>query len=482
MTTTAAPEKSLLKKTLPVINPATGETVHTLECQDAGDIDHAVIRSGKAQRVWASLSGEARSVILWRWGELVEKHFEQIAQLDVKCTGKVIRDARAETKRAARHARYWAGMADKLFGEQLADVPGRLSYTYREPLGVYAVVLPWNAPAHSFMARSCPALACGNSIIVKPSELSPLSAQRLAELAFEAGMPEDLVLVVTGDGATGGALCAHPLVAGISFTGSAPTGKRVLQAAADTFKKVVLELGGKSPIVVFDDADFDSAVRAALSGVLTNAGQICAASSRLLVHKSIAPKFVAEMSRRLGNLKIGDPSDPDTQVGPVVCRAQYEKVIRMIETAASEGATVAHGGGKQPGLENGFFVAPTIFTDVKPEHEIGREEVFGPVLSVVEFETEAEALELCNGLEYGLAAYVWTRDASRLLRMMKAIEAGVVHGNTPLVMDSPLPFGGFKHSGLGGAFGTEAIEGCTQTKRVTIRMEDAPLPEAWAGI
>lgn len=482
MTTTAARAQAAPKRTLPVINPATGETVHQLDCCESGDIDAAVIRSRSAQRAWAGLSGEARSVILWRWGELVERHFDEIAQLDVKCTGKVIRDARAETKRAARHARYWAGMADKLFGEQLADVPGRLSYTYREPLGVYAVVLPWNAPAHSFMARSCPALACGNSIIVKPSELSPLSAQRLAELAAEAGMPEHLVIVVNGDGATGGTLCAHPGVAGISFTGSAPTGQRVLHAAADTFKKVVLELGGKSPIVVFDDADFDSAVRAALSGVLTNAGQICAASSRLVVHKSIAAKFVAEMSGRLANLRIGDPADPETQVGPVVCRAQFDKITRMIEAGTSQGATVAHGGVRPPGLENGFFVAPTIFTDVKPEHEIGREEVFGPVLCVIEFETEAEALDLCNGLEYGLAAYVWTRDASRLLRMMKGIEAGVVHGNTPLVMDSPLPFSGFKHSGLGGAFGSEAIDGCTQTKRVTIRMENVPLPETWAGI
>lgn len=479
---TIEPEKTAQKKILPVINPATGETVHQLECCDAGDVDAAVMRSKKAQRSWAGLSGEARSVILWRWGDLVEQHHEEIAQLDVKCTGKVVRDARAETKRAARHARYWAGMADKLFGEQLADVPGRLSYTYREPLGVYGVVLPWNAPAHSFMARSCPALACGNSIIVKPSELSPLSAQRLAELAVEAGMPEGLVIVVPGDGATGAALCEHPAVAGISFTGSAPTGQRVLHAAAATFKKVVLELGGKSPIVVFEDADFDSAVRAALGGVLTNAGQICAASSRLLVHKSIAAKFVAEMSRRLANLKIGDPADPETQVGPVVCRAQYDKVMRMIETGSSEGATLAYEGKRPEGLQAGFFVAPTIFTNVKPEYEIGREEIFGPVLSVIEFETEAEALEQCNSLEYGLAAYVWTRDASRLLRMVKGIEAGVVHGNTPLVMDSPLPFGGFKHSGLGGAFGTEAIEGCTQTKRVTIRMEEGPLPEAWAGI
>ena len=396
--------------------------------------------------------------------------------------GKVIRDALAETRRASRHARYWAGMADKIYGQQLADVPGRLSYSLREPLGVYAVVLPWNAPAHSFVARSSPALACGNAVIVKPSELSPLSAARLAELGAEAGIPEGVLQVVTGDGMTGHLLCSHPAVSGISFTGSPPTGRKVLAAGVETFKKVTLELGGKSPIVVFEDADFDSAVRAALVGVLMNAGQICAASTRLMVHASIAEKFVAAMKDRLKNVKIGDPMDMNSQIGPVVCKRQYDRIVDLIGTGTEEGATLAEGSVPSKDHKAGFYVSPTIFTGVSTEHTIYREEIFGPVLSVVEFETEEQAVALCNNSEFGLAAYVWTADSSRLLRMMSAIQSGVVHGNTSLVMDSGLPFGGWKDSGLGGAYGQDAVDGCTRTKRVTIRTDSSPLPEIWEGV
>lgn len=477
-------DETIHERTLDVINPANGDVVASVVCQGQADIDDAVTKAVKAQSVWAGLAPEERGKFLWKWGELIEAASDEIAKMDVLCMGKVIRDALVETRRAARHARYWAGMADKIYGQQLADVPGRLSYSVREPLGVYAVVLPWNAPAHSFLARTSPALACGNAVIVKPSELSPLSAQRLAELAVEAGMPEHVLQVVTGDGQTGNLLCAHSGVAGISFTGSPPTGRKVLAAAVDHFKKVTLELGGKSPIVIFDDADFDSAVRAALVGVLTNAGQICAASTRLMVHSSIAERFVAAMKERLANIRIGDPMDMTSQVGPVVCKRQYDRVVDLIGTGTTEGATLAHGGSgadaSKPSV--GFYVSPTIFTGVTPQHTVYREEIFGPVLSVVEFTSEEEAVSLCNDSEFGLAAYVWTSDASRMLRMMTAIQAGVVHGNTTLVMDSGLPFGGWKDSGLGGAFGADAVDGCTRTKRVTLRMQAGPLPEVWEGV
>ncbi|WP_425832051.1 aldehyde dehydrogenase family protein [Streptomyces fractus] len=465
-----------------IVNPATEKVVAEVHNHNAQECDQAVEASAAAQREWAALPGEARSVLLWKWGELVEAAYQELAQLDVQCTGKNLPDAMMEANRGARHARYWAGRADKLFGQQLADVPGRLSYSVVEPLGVYVVVLPWNAPSHSFMARVTPALACGNSVVVKPSELSPLSAVRLAELAEEAGIPAGVLKVVTGDGATGAALCGHPKVAGVSFTGSVPTGRAIAHAAADTFKKLTLEMGGKSPIVVFDDADLDSAARAAVLGILVNAGQICAASSRLIVHADIAEKFVAEVRERMEKVTVGDPTTKGTMVGPLVSRGQYEKVIAMLEEAQADGARALTGGGAQDAEGLGFYVQPTLLEGVRPDMRIACEEVFGPVLTVQTFTTEAEAVELANAGELGLSSYVWTRDMGRMIRMTEAIDAGVVHGNTPLVMDSALPFGGFKDSGLGNAYGEDAVAGCTRTKRVTLRVADAPLPSPWPGV
>ncbi|MFJ7626030.1 aldehyde dehydrogenase family protein [Streptomyces sp. NPDC097595] len=465
-----------------IVNPATEKVVGEVVNHTPEQCGSAVEASATAQRTWAGLPGEARSQLLWKWGELVETNHLEIAQLDVQCTGKNFPDAMMESHRGARHARYWAGRADKLFGQQLADAPGRLSYSILEPLGVYVVVLPWNAPAHSFMARVTPALACGNSVIVKPSELSPLSAVRLAELAEEAGIPAGVLQVVTGDGATGASLCAHPGVAGVSFTGSVPTGRAIAHAAADTFKKLTLEMGGKSPIVVFEDADLDSAARAAVLGILVNAGQICAASSRLIVHASVAEEFVEQVRERMGRVTVGDPTTKGTMVGPVVSRGQYDKVLGMLAQAQADGARALTGGGAHDPEGPGYYVQPTLLTDVRPDMKIAKDEVFGPVLTVQTFTTEAEAIELANAGELGLSSYVWTRDMGRMIRMTEAIDAGVVHGNTTLVMDSGLPFGGFKDSGLGGAYGEDAVAGCTRTKRVTLRVADAPLPSPWPGV
>ncbi|MFC9270028.1 aldehyde dehydrogenase family protein [Streptomyces zhihengii] len=468
--------------TVELVDPATEKVVGEVTVHTAEQCDTAVRASADAQRVWAALPGETRSSLLWKWGELVEAHHREIAELDVRCTGKNLPDALMESHRGARHARYWAGQADKVFGRQLADVPGRLSYSVLEPLGVYLVILPWNAPAHAFMARVTPALACGNSVVVKPSELSPLSAVRLAELAEEAGIPEGVLRVVTGDGTTGAALCAHPRVAGVSFTGSVPTGRAVAHAAADTFKKLTLEMGGKSPVVVFDDADLDSAARAAVLGILVNAGQICAAGSRLVVQAGIAEAFVEEVRERMGRVTVGDPTAKGTMVGPLVSRGQYEKVLGMLAEARADGARALTGGGAHDTGGPGFYVQPTLLDRVRPDMRIAREEVFGPVMTVETFTTEEEAVALANAGDLGLSSYVWTRDAGRLIRMAQAIEAGVVHGNTTLVMDSGLPFGGFGDSGLGGAYGEDAIAGCTRTKRVTLRVADTPLPSPWPGV
>jgi acyl-CoA reductase-like NAD-dependent aldehyde dehydrogenase len=472
------------KSSLQIISPVDGSIVRQLLTTGAPEVEQAVEAATVAQKNWASWTPERRSEVIWNLGTLVERHAEDIAMLDVLCTGKVLRDAVAETRRAARHARYWAGMADKIYGQQLADVPGRLSYSKREPLGVYAVILPWNAPAHSFMARSMPPLACGNAVIVKPSELSPLSALRIVELAEEAGLPQGLLHVLVGDGSIGGLLSSHPRVTGISFTGSPGTGRRVLAAAAQTFKKVTLELGGKSPLLVFPDADLDSAARAAVIGIMTNAGQICAASSRLIVHESVADEFIADVAQRMERVVVGHPMDPQTQVGPIVCQRQFNAVQSYIQAGRDEGARLVTGGHKPKGMEDspGLYVAPTLFDARDPQLKITREEVFGPVLTVSRFETEQEAIDLANSTEYGLAAYVWTRDVARLIRVTDAIDAGVLHGNSALIMDSGLPFGGFKGSGLGGAFGMDAVEGCTRTKRVTIRTSQGPLASPWPGI
>ncbi|BDB30636.1 NAD/NADP-dependent betaine aldehyde dehydrogenase [Cupriavidus sp. TA19] len=473
-----------MSTTFDVISPVSGETVNTLTAASDQEINDAVQLAIRAQKVWAAMTPEVRSERLWAWGALIEKHYEEIARLDTSCTGKVLRDARVDARRGARHARYWAGMTDKIYGQQLADITGRLSYTKREPLGAYLVILPWNAPAHSFMARATPPLACGNSVIVKPSELSPLSASRLVSLSLEAGIPEGVLQVVHGTGEVGGALSAHPGIRGISFTGSPGTGRRILHAAADTFKKVTLELGGKSPIVVFPDADLDSAARAVVMGIAANAGQICAASSRLIVHREIASHFVSELRERFSRIVVGDPNDESTQVGPIVCRRQFDHVMGLIDRGVRQGATLVTGGGKPQHLrdDRGLYVAPTLLDLGDRDLDVGRAEVFGPVLTVSRFDTEEDATTLANETEYGLAAYVWTSDAGRLVRMMDAIDAGVVHGNSTLVMDSGLPFGGFKSSGLGGAFGIDAIEGCTQTKRYTIRTGVGQLPQLWDGV
>lgn len=473
---------STARDTLRVINPATEETVAEIAVDGEDECAAAVDRATPAQRVWAAMPGERRSELLWRWAQLVEDDFDELGRLDTEDTGKVLTDSRGQARRGARHARYWAGKADKLVGQQFGDVPGQFSYTRLEALGVYAVVLPWNAPAHSFMARVSPPLACGNSVIVKPSELSPRSALRLADLALQAGIPEGVLQVLVGGGATGAALCAHPGVAGISFTGSVPTGRRIAHAGADTFKKLTLEMGGKSPVIVFDDADLDSAARATVLGILNNAGQVCAAGSRLLVHSSIAEDFVAEVVTRMSRVRVGDPLDSGTQVGPVVSRGQYEKILGFVDSARAEGARIVLGGGPLNTPQRGFFVAPTLIDRIDPDMTVAGEEIFGPVLSVMTFETEVHALELANATEFGLTSYVWTRDLGRMIRLSEGIEAGVVHGNSNLVLDSALPFGGFKQSGLGGAYGDDAVSGCTRTKRVTLRIADTPVPGPWPGI
>jgi acyl-CoA reductase-like NAD-dependent aldehyde dehydrogenase len=467
--------------TLPSVNPANGEIIAHVAVGGVGEIDAAVSAARTAQQRWHGLLGRERARLLWTWGDLIERHADELATLDVRDVGKVMADALAEVGGAARAARYWSGAVERLTGHTIPTVPGHLSYTTREPLGVLGVILPWNGPAGTAVARVAPALACGNAVVVKPSEYSPLSALRLAELAVEAGMPAGLVNVVPGDGSTGALLAQHPGTGGVSFTGSVATGRVVAQAAVGHFAKPLMELGGKAPNIVFADADMGAAVRGSTWGIFHNAGQICVASSRLLVQESVVGRVVDALVRQTERIRVGDPMQAGTHIGPIVSQRQYERVIGYIDAGRGEGARLRLGGGVPDGVDPvGLYVSPTVFTDVEPGMRIASEEIFGPVLSVFTFRTEDEAIELANSLDYGLSANVWTTDLGRALAIAGQIEAGNVWVNSARVMDPSLPFGGLKNSGIGNANGYDVLEELTQTKRVSVNYAGAG--PAWAGL
>ena len=458
------------------IDPATEEVLAEVVTSSAEQINAAVRAAHAAQKHWGGLSPERRGAVLWQWGELILNARDELADLDSHDIGRPITDARNDPVTAARAARYWAGMSEQIRGEQLPTAPGHLSYTVREPIGVIGVILPWNGPMLSLCNRVSPALACGNAVVVKPSEWSSLSAGRLAELGVEAGMPPGLFNVVYGDGTVGARIVEHPGVGAVSFTGSPPTGKAIARAAAG--KTLLLEQGGKSPNLVFADADLDSALDAAVWGVFANTGQVCCASTRLLVDEAIAADFVDGVVTRTHRLQVGNPRDEHTQLGPVASRMQYEKVHTFLDRALEDGARLAVGGGRPTGIgERGFYVSPTVVCDVPRDAPLVRHEIFGPVLSVQTFRSEEEAIDLANDTEYGLAANIWTENSGRMLRVAARIEAGTIWGNTSRVMDPSLPFGGFKDSGVGNAYGDGAITGSTRLKRVSIRYEpSAPMP------
>lgn len=467
--------------TMPSVNPANGEVIAEFVVGGSADIDAAVAAAREAQRTWWALPARERVRVLWAWGDLLEQHAAELAELDARDVGKVMSDALGELGGAARAARYWSGSVERLVGYTVPTQPGHLSYTTREPLGVVGVILPWNGPAVMMVARVAPALACGNGIVVKPSEYSALSAPRVAELGQEAGMPPGLINVIPGDGKTGALLAEHPDVAGVSFTGSVATGRKVAQAAVGHFAKPLLELGGKAPNIVFADADLSAAVRGSTWGIFHGAGQICVASSRLLVQDSVADEVIDALTRQTQRIRVGDPLAADTHIGPLVSQQQYDRVVGYIDAGRNEGARLRTGGGA-PSDANpaGFFVEPTVFTDVDPGMTIAMEEIFGPVLSVFTFSTENEAIELANSLEYGLSANVWTSNLDRALGVAGQIDAGMVWVNSARVMDPSLPFGGTKNSGIGNANGFEVLEELTQTKRVSVNY--AGVSPGWAGL
>ncbi|WP_455287775.1 aldehyde dehydrogenase [Cupriavidus necator] len=452
-------------------NPFTGKTWAEVARGTAADIDRAVQAADQAFRTgpWSEMTATQRGALLRKLGDLIARDAERLAEFEVQDNGKLLAEMGAQLKYLPQWFYYFGGLADKIEGTVIPlDKKGYFNYTRREPLGVVAAITPWNSPLMLLAWKIAPALAAGCTVVVKPSEFTSVSALELALLFEEAGFPAGVFNVVTGFGAeVGSPLVTHPLVKKVTFTGSDATGRVINQQCAAQFKHVSLELGGKSPNIVFNDANLDDAVNGAVSGIFAASGQTCIAGSRLLLQEDIHDVFVEKLLALASTAKLGNPMNASTQVGPITTPAQYEKVLSYIQIAQDEGAELLLGG-KPASCGEGWFVEPTIFARVSPKMRIAQEEVFGPVLSILKFRDEAEAIAIANDSCYGLGAGVWTSDIGRAFRMSEKIQAGTVWVNTYRAVSFMSPFGGYKDSGLGRENGIAAIESYLQTKSVWI--------------
>ncbi|MCB1509758.1 MAG: aldehyde dehydrogenase [Hyphomicrobiaceae bacterium] len=456
-------------------DPYTGETWALIPECDKADVDRAVEAAYRAfnEGPWPQMTPTARGKALRRIAGLIEKHADYLARIEVRDNGKLISEMAAQTKYLPEWFYYYGGLADKIQGAVVpVDRPDHFNYILREPVGVCGFITPWNSPLMLTGWKLAPALAAGCTVVIKPSEYTSASLLEFMRLVIdEADIPPGVINVVTGYGAVAGEpLVTHPKVAKIAFTGGTSTGSRVNELAARTFKKVSLELGGKSPNIVFDDCIIDDAVSGAISGIFAATGQTCIAGSRLLVQETIHDQFVEKLVAMAKQAKLGDPSLAETQVGPVTTPPQYEKVLGYIDIAKGEGANCVLGGGPATKEEGGgkYFVKPTIFTNVDNQMRIAQEEVFGPVLSVIKFKDEEDAVRIANDIAYGLGSGVWTQSVRRAHTMARRIKAGTVWVNTYRAVSFTMPFGGYKASGLGRENGAEAIDGYLQSKSVWI--------------
>lgn len=455
-------------------NPYTGATWAEIPRCDARDVDRAVQAAHQAltQGPWAQMTATQRGALMRKLGDLIARDAKRLAETEVRDNGKLIAEMHGQLNYVPQWFYYYGGLADKVQGATLPlDKQGYFAYTRHEPVGVVAAITPWNSPLLLLAWKLAPALAAGCTVVAKPSEFTSASTLEFAELFEEAGFPPGVFNVVTGFGAeVGSPLVEHPLVSKVSFTGSDATGRRINEQAGRLLKHASMELGGKSPNVVFDDADIEQAVYGAISGIFAATGQTCIAGSRLLVQEGIHDAFVERLLAVARTARMGDPMSPDTQVGPVTTPPQYKKVLDYIDIARAEGATAVLGGAKGEGAEcgQGWFVQPTIFTGVRNDMRIAQEEVFGPVLSIIRFKDEADALRIANDVRFGLAAAVWTRDIGRAIRMSERLQAGTVWVNTYRAVSFMAPFGGYKDSGLGRENGIDAIREYLQTKSVWI--------------
>lgn len=465
-------------KTFDTVNPATAEIITQIAAAEPGDVDAAVVAARQAfddsQGEWRKMSAADRGKLLWKMAELIEKHIDELARLETIDNGKPIFESRyVDMPMIVEVFQYYAGWASKIHGETLPSKGNYFNYTLREPLGVVAAITPWNFPLLLASWKIAPALAAGNTVVHKPASLTTLSALKLAAIAEEAGVPAGVLNVITGRGAlVGDALVEHPGVDKIAFTGSTEVGREVMRKAAGTVKKVSLELGGKSPNVVFADADLDAAARGAYLGIFYGKGEVCAAGSRLFVEESIHDALMEKLLERTKKLQPGDPLHPKTRLGALVSEGQLNTVLQYIERGKKEGAQLVAGGRRTQVNGKGCFVQPTIFDQVQNSMTIAREEIFGPVLATLTFKGMEEGLALANETIYGLAAAVWTRDIKKAHRAARALKAGTVWINTYNVYDPTMPFGGYKQSGFGRELGMQALDLYTQTKSVWVDLND----------
>ncbi len=455
---------------LETINPATEAALTDIAAGCETDVDRAVAAAQRAfaSKLWRGISPHDRTRILIRIAELVDRHAEELAVIETLDNGMPRWFSSAVGKMLGDIFRYYAGWTTKIFGSTVPTDSTTFIYTLKDPIGVCGLITAWNAPLLLAALKIAPALACGNTIVLKPSELASLSTLRLGELLQEAGLPDGVLNIVTGYGpSVGEAISNHPEVDKISFTGSTRIGKRILQASVGNLKRVTLELGGKSPNIIFPDADLDRAVVAAVNGFTRNSGQVCSSGTRLFVHRDVHDEVAHRIAAIATTRKVGDPFADDTYMGPVVSANQLERILSYVDAGSAEGATLMTGGARLEGT--GYFVSPTVFSGVTNDMKIAREEIFGPVVAIIPFEDEDDAVFKGNESEYGLAAGIWTRDISRAHKVARALRAGRIWINTYGETDPVMPFGGFKQSGIGREFGAESLDAYTETKSIQIR-------------